>query len=213
LLVFLLIASIFSIVGRSLSLLGGIYIAFSGFPLPPPTPPTLGGGTADRLVLLSFLLCEDEELRRDREFWSLSSIVITELELNSNNQLVSRKWCNIINLEFRRRSSLRRGEFDLDRDLDLDLRFLAFLASFFSFLAFLSALRRFFSNNSLICKSRIFLSFRIFKKKNSKKNRYKPIVETLSSVEGRLGIYSGRSLIFGICGVISLNTEGFLEKR
>ena len=68
----------------------------------------------------------------------------------------------IIYLEFRRRSSLRRGEFDLDRDLDLDLRFLAFFASFLSFLAFLSALRRFFSNNSLICKSRIFLSFRIF---------------------------------------------------
>ena len=76
----------------------------------------------------------------------------------------------IIYLEFRRRSSLRRGEFDLDRDLDLDLRFLAFLASFFSFLAFLSALRRFFSNNSLICKSRIFLSFRIFKKKFEKKS-------------------------------------------
>ena len=70
----------------------------------------------------------------------------------------------IIYLEFRRRSSLRRGEFDLDRDLDLDLRFLAFFASFLSFLAFLSALRRFFSNNSLICKSRIFLSFQIFKK-------------------------------------------------
>ena len=60
-------------------------------------------------------------------------------------------------LEFLLLSSLRRGEIDLDRDLDL--RFLAFLASFFSFLAFLSAFRRFFSNNSLICKSRIFLSY------------------------------------------------------
>ena len=113
----------------------------------------------------------------------------------------------IIYLEFRRRSSLRRGEFDLDRDLDLDLRFLAFFASFLSFLAFLSALRRFFSNNSLICKSRIFLKIFV------KNNWDKPIVETLSSVEGRLGIYSGRSLIFGICGVISLNTEGFLERK
>ena len=46
-----------------------------------------------------------------------------------------------------------------------------------------------------------------------KKIRDEPIVETLSSVEGRLGIYSGRSLIFGICGVISLNTEGFLENK